>query len=112
MKKLFLALCLLASGDALAVNGNYLMERLQAAKLVAEGRGSDFTDAVYAIGFVTGAMFTLNNVDPKVCLPSGHNASQLVAVTRLYFENNPSQLHRNASELVREAAMQAFPCKR
>ena len=112
MKKLLLALCLFASGDALAVNGNYLMERLQAHKLVVEGRGSDFADAGYANGFVAGVMFTLERIDPKVCLPRGHNLAQLLAVTRRYFENNPAQLHGDAAELVREAAMQAFPCKR
>lgn len=112
MKRLILAFCLFASGDALAVNGNYLMERLRAHKLTQEGGGSDFANAGYALGFVAGAMFTRDNVDPKVCLPSGHNVNQLVAVTRRFFENNPAQLHRDAAELVREAAMQAFPCKR
>ena len=114
MKKLFLAFCLLASGDALAVNGNYLMEHLRADKLVKEGRANegDFLDAGFASGFVAGAMFTLDNVDPKVCLPPGHNIGQLVAVTRRYFESNPAQLHRDAAVLVREAAIQAFPCKR
>lgn len=114
MKKLFLALCLLASGDALAVNGNKLMDYLRADKLVNEGRANegDFLDGGFALGFVAGAMFTLDSVDSKVCLPGGHNIGQLVAVTRRYFENNPSQLHRDAAALVREAAVQAFSCKR
>lgn len=114
MKKFFLALCLFASGDALALNGNNLMDYLRAEKMVDEGRANqgDFLDGGFALGFVAGAMFTLHSVDPKVCLPSGHNAKQLVAVTRRYFENNPAQLHREAAVLVREAAIQAFPCKR
>jgi len=114
MKRVFLALCLFASGDALAVNGNYLMEGLRADKLVNEGRANevDFLNGGFALGFVAGAIFKLDNVDPRVCLPSGHSAAQLVAVTRRYFENDPAQLHRDAAVLVREAAIQAFPCKR
>jgi len=115
MKELIFSLCcLVVSGNAFAFTGNDLMEKLLAHKLVVEGQGSvkDFVPTGFAQGFVSGVMFTLDEIDSKVCLPRGHNVGQLLAVTQRYFENNPAKLHRDAAELVREAAIQAFPCKR
>jgi hypothetical protein len=116
-KFLFSAFVLLVTPSAFAFTGNDLLQRLMTNQQIIEGRGDhsfkQLVDSNLGVGFVAGIFFTLDDIDPKVCLPDqGGNAAQYTAVTRRYLNNNPNQLHRPAQELVREAARQAFPCKR
>ena len=88
-----------------------------AFQIITEGRGDGSIkqqhDAAFSLGFIVGVFYTLDDIDLKVCLPTqGGNNGQYAAVTKRYFDNNPNQLHRPAQALVREAAIQAFPCKR
>jgi hypothetical protein len=118
MRKFLLRLLvLLVTPSAFAVSGNDLLNQLVINQQIKEGRGDgslgQLSDAAFARGFIAGIFFTLDDIDPKVCLPNqGGNVGQYVAVTKRYLDNNPNQLHRPAEALVREAAIQAFPCKR
>lgn len=116
-KCLFSVFVLLVTPPAFAFTGNDLLQRLMAQQQISEGRGDNsfkqLAESSFGLGFVAGIFFTMDDIDPKVCLPDqGGNAAQYTAVTRRYLNNNPNQLHRPAQELVREAARQAFPCKR
>jgi hypothetical protein len=62
-------------------------------------------------GFVIGSILMLAHTDPRVCMPKDGTLQQHKAVIRGYLESNPALLGRHASVLVREAMVQAFPCK-
>jgi hypothetical protein len=116
-KFLFSVFVLLVTPSAFAFTGNDLLSRMVVIQIINEGRGDgslrQTADSSFAQGFIAGIFFTLDDIDLKVCLPNpGGNVGQYVAVTKRYLENNPNQLHRLAHVLVREAAIQAFPCKR
>jgi hypothetical protein len=118
MRKFLLsAFVLLFTPSVFAFSGNDLLQRLKAHQQINEGRGDGSIWQTglsqFGLGFVAGIYFTLDDIDPKVCLPNqGGNVGQYVAVTIRHLENNPNKLHRPAEALVREAAIQAFPCKR
>ncbi len=44
------------------------------------------------------------------CLPEAGGINQLIRVTIKYIEDNPAELHKNASILVQFALKEAFPC--
>jgi hypothetical protein len=121
MRKFLLsAFVLLFTPSVFAFSGNDLLQRLIKHQQVTEGRSfpadelvAASVSAAFGLGFVAGIFYILEDIDPKVCLPNqGGNNSQYAAVTKRYLDNNPNQLHRPAQALVREAAIQAFPCKR
>ena len=61
--------------------------------------------------FVTGVALTLNDIDPKVCLPARGSPRQYSAAVRDYLTDNPALLNRPAQVLIREALQRAFPCR-
>jgi hypothetical protein len=94
-------------------NGNGLLSRAEADERTTQGRASGL-DAQHSgqwQGFIAGAAWTLDDFDPKVCLPAAATVGQLSAVVLRYLRQNPAQLHRDSSNLVREALQQAFPCR-
>jgi len=111
-----LAIVLANSQTVLAFSGNQLIEQLKLHQQITDGRikagESTSVEAAFALGFVSGIFFVLNDIDSRVCLPAGGINTQYMSVTQRFLENNPNQLHRPAQSLVREAAIQAFPCKR
>jgi len=116
-KFLFSVFVLLVTPSAFAYSGNDLLQGLVMQQQVSEGRidgsAKQTADTFFVMGFISASFSTLNDIHPKVCLPNqGGNISQFAAVTRRYLNNNPNQLHRPAHVLVREAAIQAFPCTR
>jgi hypothetical protein len=114
MKNVLLAVALVAStGQVLAYSGNELLERARSGDRVQASQeipGDRFSGGAW-LGFVRGVTFTLNDIDPTVCLPSGGTVGQFAAVVKQYLEQNPAQLHRPAHVLVREALQRAFPCR-
>jgi hypothetical protein len=104
---------LLVAGRATATSGNVLLEQARSYERVQQLRGTD-RDAQHGAfyqGFVAGAAFTLDDLDPTVCLPSGGNVGQFAAVVRQYLDGNPARLHLQAERLVKEALQRAFPCR-
>jgi len=106
-------LCLLVAQAAAAFSGSDLRETIEAGRRVKDGhgRGADFQHSAFTTGFIAGVFVTLADIHPKACLPEEGNFGQYVVVTDHYLQSNPAQLHRPAQELVREAALQAFPCR-
>ena len=93
-------------------NGNGLLERAEADERIGQGRAAR-DDAWLGStwqGFVAGVAWTLDDIDPRVCLPEGSNVGQLTAVVLQYLRHNPAQLHRPSQVLIREALQRAFPC--
>jgi hypothetical protein len=114
MKKVLLAIALAAgSGQVLAYSGNELLERARSGDRVQAGQatGADMVAGGTWLGFVRGVAYTLDDIDPKVCLPSNGTVGQYAAVVKQYLEQNPAQLHRPAQVLAREALQRAFPCR-
>lgn len=114
MKNLLVALAIAAfTGQARAFSGNELLaearadekSRVQDVTLIEAYRSGSWA------GFVQGVSWTLNDIDPKVCLPKNSTVGQSAAVVKQYLEQNPAQLHRPAQVLAREALQRAFPCR-
>jgi len=61
--------------------------------------------------FVLGSVLMLAHTDPRVCMPREATMQQHKAVIRSYLETNPTRLGSHATVLVRDAMLQAFPCK-
>jgi hypothetical protein len=93
-------------------NGNGLLQSAEASERLAQGRPlrDDVWSSASWLGFVAGVAWTLDDIDPRVCLPEGSNVNQLTAVVLQYLRQNPAQLHRPSQELAREALRRAFPC--
>jgi len=116
MEKILLVL-ILTFGSCPAVaqlnTGNGLLRLGEASERNADGRGlqhDPFNSGTFN-GFVAGAAWILDDLDPKVCLPLAATIGQLNAVVLRYLRQNPEQLHRGSWLLVREALQQAFPCR-
>ncbi len=127
MKRILLAATLtLATGHTWAWSGSELLgqarayQRCQIEKRCTDG---DMASAWIYLGFVGGATLTLAELVPKlrwesgkwipqgICLPTAGTTEQYAEVVKQHLEQNPSQLHRPAQVLVREAIQQAFPCR-
>ena len=115
MKKVFLAAVIAAwTGQVLAWSGNDILKQAQARERLMADRpvaGDTWADAALWTGFILGVAFTLDDIDPRVCLPKKSNVGQYGAVVKQYLEQNPAQLHREGHVLAREALQQAFPCR-
>lgn len=115
MKKVLLAAVIAAwTGQVLAFSGNDLLKRAQADERLMDNRpmvGDFWVESGQWRGFILGVAFTLDDIDPRVCLPKKSNVGQYMAVVKQYLEQNPAQLHRDGSQLAREALQRAFPCR-
>jgi hypothetical protein len=119
MKRLFVLFVLAAMPAVVAAqqapslnSGNGLLARAEADERLDQGRARDVDLALGASwrGFVAGVAWTLDDIDPRVCLPEGSNLGQVSAVVLQYLRQNPAQLHRPSQVLIREALQRAFPC--
>lgn len=119
MKRLFVLFVFAAMPAVVAAqqvlpltSGNGLLARAEAEERLLQGRqsGSDGLLAGHWQGFVAGVAWTLDDIDPRVCLPEGSTLGQWSAVVLQYLRQNPAQLHRPSQELTREALRRAFPC--
>lgn len=61
--------------------------------------------------FVLGSVLMLAHTDPRVCMPREATMQQHKAAIRSYLETNPTRLGNHATVLIRDAMLQAFPCK-
>ena len=116
MKKVLLAAVIAAwTGHVFAKTGNELLDEIRSSDRVRSGlghiTGEDVTKAGVWLGFIQGVSWTLDDIDPRVCLPRSGTTGQSAAVVKQYLEQNPAQLHRPAHVLVREALQRAFPCR-
>ena len=114
MKKVLLAMALaVGSESALASSGNELLDSARSADKMDANRATmeEVFKAGTWYGYIRGIAYTLDDIDPKVCLPSSGTVGQYAAVVKQYLEQNPAQLHRQARILVREALQRAFPCR-
>jgi hypothetical protein len=114
MKKVLLAAGLAVfNAQSAAKTGNDLLADARADQRMdaRQATPGDYYNAGSWIGFVQGASITAQRMDLKICLPVKSNAGQWAAVVRQYLEQNPAQLHRDASLLVQEALQRAFPCR-
>ena len=114
MKKILLATALAAgAGQVPALTGNELLEHVRSSDRLQAGqeRGGDAVKAGYSTGFIQGAAWAIDELHPRVCLPTGGTVGQHVSVVKQYLEQNPAQLHHPAHVLVREALQRAFPCR-
>jgi hypothetical protein len=107
-----------------ANTGNELLKQCSDAIREGDGEhlnGTEHTDASYCIGFVQGAVQAFGIVKQMneemhienrfPCLADKITMGQLVRITVKWMKSNPEQLHFDASSLVLQAMMGAFPCK-
>ena len=108
-------------GSTFAEDGNGLLEDCQ--KYLGDEQYSSYTDSLKAgicAGYLLGVTDTVELWDQWVamweaskkthCLPEAAEFDQLAKVVVKYLEDNPADLHLNASFLVQLAFMEAFPC--
>ena len=101
MKKLLMALLMVPTmASAEFLTGNELYTRLT----------GDLTDRMYALGYVVGVYDV--NVHVTFCprVETNITAGQVKDIALQYLNTNPSQRHRSAEILVREALRQVWPC--
>jgi hypothetical protein len=133
MKKLFLVSILLASPAAWGglTTGNQLQQYM------SQEADADFTTG-FALGFISAVAeeaedSTINVVngikyihkgthqekrevlsriiENYACLPVGTTRGQLLAVVKKWFASHPERWNENATELVKAALIQGFPCR-
>ena len=129
MKSIFYSVvcwCLVCgfAGEALAYDGNLLLEQCQAfldTPILATPNLAyeNGLAAGACIGYMTSVRdnnLRLNEVlkvaksDLGYCLPSPLEGEQLIRVIVKYLEDNPAKLHTIAAPLVKAAFREAFPC--
>jgi len=107
-------------GNLLAYDGNGVLENCQKYLKVASNlTGAEtFEDGIaggLCIGYMAGVTETVRiwqqgTEKQTYCLPEAAENNQLIRVTIKYLEDNPAELHKNASLLVQFALIEAFPC--
>ena len=66
---------------------------------------------------ISGVNGSAADVDQKVnallgiCLPESVERGQIIDISTKYFEANPAKRHLPARSLIRDALVEAFPCK-
>lgn len=61
-------------------------------------------------GYVVGVHDALNGV--LFCTPRDISIGEMADVVKNYLKNNPRELNKNASEIVRIAFTKTYPCKK
>jgi hypothetical protein len=114
---------MIASGSALASDGNKLLDRCQQAIRGLDEVSHPSDSAVaggHCLGLVEGVMdlmeyYRNNDVpdDYKACFPkSGLSTAQAARIVEKYLKDSPAILHENGTLLVVQALHKAFPCKK
>jgi hypothetical protein len=106
MKKLILTTCLtlLLSVNAQATYFN------DGNKLLSDMDDTSSTSKMYALGYVTGVVDSLNQV--VFCMPSTVTVGQVNDMIRNYLRNTPAERHLPADVIISKAFGVAFPCKK
>ncbi|WLG52246.1 Rap1a/Tai family immunity protein [Pseudomonas sp. FP1742] len=110
----------LASGSAMALDGNGLLSACQMTIRFSDGdknvSAADVGQCSGIVEGVEGAIFVLNDsVGPnmKTCYPpNGTTNIQKVRIVVKYMLEHPDQLHLPAAALTLISYMGAFPCKK
>ncbi|WP_223630419.1 Rap1a/Tai family immunity protein [Pseudomonas atacamensis] len=110
----------LASGSAMALDGNGLLSSCQTTIKYSEGDKNvspfDVGQCTGMVDGVEGTIFVLNDSvssNMKSCYPSaGTTNIQKARIVVKYLQEHPDQLHLPASMLTVIAYMSAFPCKK
>ena len=90
--------------------GNELAEMMSEAEKLDSDNSKDVSEVGGYYGYVTGVA---DATDYGIwCAPSHLKSAQIVKVVSKYLNNNPEKLHLNAAQLVIEALIGAFPCKK
>lgn len=66
-------------------------------------------DFVYVAGKAAARGIPIGEAQ-TICIPEGVTLGQMLEVSRKYTNENPSEWHRPALEVIREALAQTFPC--
>ena len=108
---------MLGAGPSAAdyLTGNKLLAKCRAyEKFTAAGSTTnDIQVAAIAMqcrGYVLGVADGMKNGGAPTCYPDGITYEQILAVTLKHLKENPAQLHRPGSDLVREVLREAWPC--
>lgn len=114
MKAFYFAatLLLVASGTWAEMDGNRLLESLQAAVRVNSGTfsASDSSLGFRGMGYVEGVVDS--SASFGWCIPAGVKYGQFFLITEKYLSEHPERLQKPAWVLVEEAMIQAFPCQK
>jgi hypothetical protein len=113
---------MLASGGAMAEDGNQLLQQCQSAVRGLDNisKPSDQgVDIGHCFGMVNGIKATMMYHYPmlpqayKTCFPDGGvSDAQGTRVVTKYLQDNPAQLHEEATFLTILAFMKAYPCSK
>jgi hypothetical protein len=93
--------------------GNGWLKTCREGKWVA----SDTRRPVNCLGYVRGfadALQVWQRTQPdlaQVCVPTDVRSSQLYDLALLYLRDHPAQRHKDIAFLLRDALVDAFPCK-
>lgn len=109
---------MLASGVAMAGDGNQLLMACQKTAQFLDGERESGTDVGYCFGLVNGVgnmMDAMGDYLPKnerACFPEGIKNEQLTRIVVHYLQDNPASLHRDGAFLTMAAFQNAYPCKK
>ena len=116
MKTLLMAVAvvgMLGSGAAMAEGGGESLLRYCKSAILDKKDLGDAFGSGYCLGIITAVGELLPPADASViCVPSGVNNKQMARIVVKYLEQNPEQLHKNATTLTIMATKKAFPCKK
>jgi len=116
----YCVVCCGLMGNLLALDGNGFLGECQKYLKGSNPTGAETFGDGTAFGFCLGYMagvtetariWQLGTERQAYCLPEAAENDQLIRVTIKYLEDNPAELHKNASLLVQVALVEAFPCK-
>jgi hypothetical protein len=73
---------------------------------------SNLAMQTYCVAYVAGVLDALNDSsdDDWACVPSATRVPQLVGLVRKYLEEHPERRRVSATDVIRSALGQAFPC--
>jgi hypothetical protein len=111
---------LMASGTAMAGDGNQLLEFCKATLRTIDGE--DKSNPTFGTGYCMGVVGTTMDVlygigkelpvNYRACPPAGGiSYGQGIRIVTKYLEDNPKSLHYESSVLTMAALRNAYPCK-
>ena len=108
MKRFLFTVFLIASTPAYSgfATGNKLMDGISEHDRSIAG----FEDGVF-MGYVMSVYDVLETLR-SICAPPTIEAAQVFAISGNYIKQNPARWNENATILISEALMKAFPCKK
>jgi hypothetical protein len=105
----------LASGQAMAADGNQLLLQCQTLIRAMESQGPANYDTGHCMGVVQAVTDMLvlyqDKLPSKFCVPSNVTYGQGVRIVAKYLQENPKLLNNQDTVLVLAAYSDAYPCK-